>query len=140
MKFVSFLSVFSQVVNETEPLFGSDSDFGGIWYPTFTYSLTQMFIDANSYITSADLTSMTFTIDISETSYYVKNVQSPIAKEPEIIFHTILFTIVCLEICGLIFVICKLLLIPLFHKIYGVYSSRSMNNIHPEYELNPNHH
>jgi len=131
--------VFSQVVNETEPLFGSDSDFGGIWYPTFTYSLTQMFIDANSYITSADLTSMTFTIDISETSYYVKNVQSPIAKEPEIIFHTILFTIVCLEICGLIFVICKLLLIPLIYKIYEFFSGRPTNKVHPEHELKSNH-
>ncbi len=134
MKLVSFLSLFCQVVNETEPLSGSDSDFSGIWYPTFTYSVSQMFIDANSYVMSADLSSMKFTIVISETSYYVKNVQSPIAKEPEVIFHTILFTIVCLEICGLIFVICKLFLVPLFSKIDALYCGRSMNKVDSEHD------
>jgi hypothetical protein len=83
---------------------------------------------------------MTFTIDISETSYYVKNVQSPIAKQPEIIFHTILFTIVCLELCGLLFVICKLLLIPIFHKIYTRYFDHPTNNGHSEQKLPPNDH
>ncbi len=122
-------------MNETEPLYGSESDFGGIWYPTFTYSLNQMFLDANSYIMFANLTSMTLTIVISETSYYIKNVQSPIAKQPEIIFRTVLFSIVCLEICGLIFVICKLLLIPFYRKIYALYFTRPVNHVHPEHEL-----
>jgi hypothetical protein len=122
-------------VNETEPLYDSDSDFGGIWYPTFSYNLNQMFIDADSYIMFANLTSTTLIIAITETSYYIKNVQSPIAKQPEIIFRTILFSIVCLEICALIFVICKLLIIPLYHKIYAFYSSHSQNHVQPEHEL-----
>ncbi|CAF5141647.1 unnamed protein product, partial [Rotaria sp. Silwood1] len=69
----------TKVVNETEPLSGSNSEFEGIWYPTFTYSLNEMFITADTYAMSANLTSTTLTIDISETSYYIKNVQSPIA-------------------------------------------------------------
>ena len=127
-------------MNETEPLSGSDSDFAGIWYPTFTYSLSQMFINANSYVMYANLTSITLNIDISETSYYVKNVQSPIAKQPEVIFHTILFTIVCLELVGLLFVICKLLMIPVFHKVHSRYFNHPVNNAHPEQKLTPNDH
>jgi hypothetical protein len=126
-------------VNETEPLSGSDSDFAGIWYPTFTYSVSQMFIDATSYIMSANLTSTTLTIAISETSYYVQNVQSPIAKQPEVIFHTLLFTIVCLELCGLLFVICKLVVIPLFYKVYALYTGHPRNKVYTEHELKSEH-
>jgi hypothetical protein len=95
-------------VNETEPLSGSDSDFTGIWYPTFTYKLSKLFINADNYIMPFNLPSTTLTIDISEIPYYIKNVQSSIAKQPEVIFRTLLFSIVCLEICALIFVISKL--------------------------------
>ena len=98
-------------------MYGDDSEFAGIWYPTFTYSLTQMFLTANGYVMNADLASTTLTIVISETSYYIQNVQSPIAKEPEIIFHIILFTILSLEISALAFLIFKLFLIPLYEKI-----------------------
>jgi hypothetical protein len=66
---------------------------------------------------STDLTSTTLTISISETSYYIKNVQSPIAKQAEVIFRTLLFTILCLELAGLAFLIVKLLIIPLYKKI-----------------------
>jgi hypothetical protein len=98
-----------------------------------------MFIDATSYIMSANLTSTTLTIAISETSYYVQNVQSPIAKQPEVIFHTLLFTIVCLELCGLLFVICKLLVIPLFYKVYALYTGRPSNKVYAEHELKSEH-
>jgi hypothetical protein len=99
-----------------------------------------MFITADSYVTSANLTSITLTIIISETSYYIKNTQSAIAKEPEIIFHTLLFAFLCLEISGLIFLIFKLLLIPLFQQIYASYYHRPFNNIEPEHEMKSNHH
>jgi len=99
-----------------------------------------MFITSDSYVMSANLTSMTLTIYITETSYYIKNVQSPIAKQPEIIFRTLLFAILCLEICALVFVICKLLLIPLYHKMYALYFRRPINRVEPEHEMKSNHH
>ena len=118
-----------------------NSEFGGIWYPTFTYSLSEMFISANSYATLANLTSTTLTIDITETSYYIKNTQSPIAKRPEIIFRTLLFAFLCLELCAMTFLIVKLLLIPLVLKIYTLYTGRRPNNaVRPEHELKANHH
>ena len=63
------------------------------------------------------LASTTITIIISETSYYIQNHQSPIAKQSEIIFHNLLFTIVCLEIFGLIFLLFKLAFLPLIRII-----------------------
>jgi len=99
-----------------------------------------MFITADNYVMSANLTSMTLTIVISETPYYIKNTQSPIAKEPEIIFHTLLFAFLCLEISGLIFLIFKLLLIPLFQQIYASYYHHPFNNIEPEHERKSSHH
>lgn len=100
-----------------------------------------MFISANSYATLANLTSTTLTIDISETSYYIKNTQSPIAKRPEIIFRTLLFAFLCLELCTMTFLIVKLLLIPLALKIYALYTGRRPNNaVHSEHELKANDH
>ncbi len=99
-----------------------------------------MFITADNYVMSANLTSMTLTIVISETPYYIKNTQSPIAKEPEIIFHTLLFAFLCLEICAMIFLICELFLLPLFHKIYAFYHRRPFNIVEPEHKMKSNHH
>jgi hypothetical protein len=94
-----------------------------------------VFITADTYVKSANLSSTTLTIEISETSYYIKNDQSPIAKEAEIIFHTLLFTILCLELCALAFVIIKLLLIPLYHKIYALYSRHFNNRVAQTLEM-----
>ncbi len=71
-----------------------------------------MFISSDQYTTSNNLTSTTLTIIISETSYYIKNRQLPIAKIREIIFHNLLFTVVCLELFRLIILLCKLTIIP----------------------------
>ena len=127
-------------MNETEPLSGNESDFSGIWYPTFTYKLSNLFANAEKYVMSFNLSSTTLTVDISETPYYVKNVQSPIARRPEIIFRTILFIIVCLELCGLIFVLCKLLFIPFYHKLYASCSGHRANKVRVEHELETTNH
>ncbi len=88
----------------------------------------------------ANLTATTVTIVISETSYYIQNREFPIAKQTEIIFHDLLFTIVVLEIFGLIYLIFKLGIIPLakmivkhFHiKTDSVPSSVTKENVHQE--------
>ncbi|CAF1325104.1 unnamed protein product [Adineta steineri] len=129
----------TKVINETDPLFGDTSDFAGIWYPTFTYSLSEMFISSDYYLTSANLTSTTITIDITETSYYIKNIQSPIAKEPEIIFRTLLFAFLCLEICAMAFLICRLLIMPLINKIYMRFTGHPIVPFEPEHGKESNH-
>jgi hypothetical protein len=102
-------------VNETEAMSGSEeSQFDGIWYPTFTVDQNQMFLTEEKYMTTTNLAKTTVTIVISETPFYIQNHEAPIAKRPEIIFHNLLFTIVCLEIFGLVFLLFKLVCIPLF--------------------------
>jgi hypothetical protein len=99
-----------------------------------------MFLTADNYVASANLTSMTLTINIAETSYYIKNVQSPIAKQAEIIFHTLLFAIVCLELSGLAFLIIKLLLIPLYHKVADACRGRKIHPVLQVQPMTPPHH
>ncbi|CAF3469666.1 unnamed protein product [Rotaria socialis] len=130
----------TKAINETGPLSGSDSFFEGIWYPTFTYSLSQMFISADTYTMTANLTSTTITINIAETSYYIKNYQTPIAKQAEIIFRTLLFSFLCLELCATTFVICKLLLIPIYKKISARLCPKFMNIVVPIHEMKSAHH
>ncbi len=96
-----------------------------------------MFITATTYATSTNLTSTTLTIYISETSYYIKNVQSPIAKQAEVIFRLLLFTILCLELAGLAFLIVKLLIAPLYKKIGRCFNPN--NVVKPEEQSSHDH-
>jgi hypothetical protein len=105
----------SKAINETDSISSSGSVFSGLWYPTFTVDKNQMFISDETYRTSTQESHTTLTIIISETSFFIKNRQSPIAKQPEVVFHNLLFTIVCLEIFGLIFLFFKLALFPIGH-------------------------
>ncbi|CAF1565580.1 unnamed protein product, partial [Adineta ricciae] len=89
-----------------------ESKFSGIWYPTFVADANHMFISSSEYIKLSNLTSTRITLTITETSYYIKNRQLPIAKLREIIFHNLLFTIVCIEIFHLCILLCKLMVIP----------------------------
>ena len=88
-----------------------------------------MFVDADRYATSFNLSSATLSLSISETSYYIKNVQSPIAKRPEVVFRTLLFSFLCLELCAMTFLIVKLVVLPVFHKLHGSYSRLCKNNV-----------
>ena len=99
-----------------------------------------MFVDAARYVTSSNLTSTTLTLTISETSYYIKNVQSPIAKKPEVIFRTLLFSFLCLEICAMTFLIFKLVIVPLYHKIQESLPGHRTNTVEPETPKVSHHH
>ena len=90
-----------------------------------------MFIDAARYVTSANLTSTTLTVVITEAAYYIKNVQSPIAKQPEVVFRTLLFAFLCLEMCAMAFLIVKLIILPIFNKILGLYSRCNKSAVRP---------
>jgi hypothetical protein len=102
-----------QVVNETEPLHSSDSEYSGLWYAAFAHTPDEMFIGRDAYAFSANLSSTTLIIDITQTSHYIKNTQSPIAKQAEVVFRTLLFAFLCLELCAMAFLIFKLVLAPL---------------------------
>jgi hypothetical protein len=107
----------TKVINETFPMIGEESDFSGIYIPTFTSDSNSLFLSKDQYVFS-NLTLTTLIINIIETPYYVQNIQQPIAKSSEIIFHNLLFTIVCLEIFGLVFLFYKLIIKPLCYLLF----------------------
>jgi hypothetical protein len=109
----------TKVINRTYPLEDNgQTQVSGIWLPVITGSLDQMFVDENEYryFTNSNII---LSIVISETSYYTLNTQWPITSYDEVIFTNLLFTIVCLEIFGLGFLIFELIIIPLFKRVSG---------------------
>ena len=123
----------TKVINETKPMTGDESDYTAIYIPTFTIDPNSLFLSASQYIRLTS-TSIKFQIDIQETPYYVKNVQQPIAKTPEIVFHNLLFTVVSLEIFGLGYLLYRLIIKPLFSLIYPRCFNNRKNKVMVEME------
>jgi hypothetical protein len=97
---------------------GGQTQFSAIWLPSFTANLDQMFTDESEYIYSTTSNTV-LSIVINETPYYMLNTQKPITDQAELIFTNLLFTIVCLEIFGLGFLLAKLIVIPLLHRLWN---------------------
>jgi hypothetical protein len=124
-----------KIINHTYPLAdGGETQYSGLWLPIFSGSSDEIFVNGNEfqYATSS---STTLSIMITETPYYVINTERPITSVDELIFANLIFTIVCLEIFGLGFLIFKLIIIPLikyiiryFHRSSPTETS-SVNNI-----------
>jgi hypothetical protein len=130
----------TKAINETESMNGNDeSEFEGIWYPTFSVDKNQMFLSEEEYMTTTSLSKTTLLIIMSETPFYIKNHQAPIAKRPEIIFHDLLFTIVCLDIFGLVFLIFKLILIPLFEFLLNRGKNHQNGRVQPRNSRDDDH-
>jgi hypothetical protein len=123
----------TKVVNQTYPLSeDGETQFSGVWSPTFSGTLDQMFVDESEYNYGTSSSSV-ISITISETTYYIMNVERPITDEDELIFTNLLFTIVCLEIFGVGFLIFKLIIIPTVKYIFDFFrrqisKKKSSNN------------
>lgn len=107
---------FTKVINRTEGLASNDPvTYSGIWIPTVTNDLIddrliyEKLGDHLRYLSSEQILS----IDFSETQFFIKNSQEPIARAGEIFFHNVLFSTVCIELFALIFLLFKLVLLPL---------------------------
>ncbi|CAF1312602.1 unnamed protein product [Adineta ricciae] len=115
---------FTKIINRTYPLEEhGETKFSGLWLPTLSTSVDNVFADENEYKYSTS-TSTVLSIVISETSSYVLNVQKPITAKQELVFTNLLYTIVCLEIFGLGFLIFKLIVIPFFKSILRYFRQR----------------
>jgi hypothetical protein len=86
----------TKVINITEGLtLDDETTYSGIWLPTSTFDFNQLFENKNiSNIRKETIISLS----ISETPFFIRNKQQPIAKRFEIIFKTILFSTVCLDL------------------------------------------
>jgi hypothetical protein len=114
----------TQIVNQTDPLSsGGLPTFSAIWSYSFSVDSDQLFTNESRY-TFFYRTQTNISVTIGQNIFYISNLQQPIARQTEVIFHSLLFTIVVLEVFGLIFLVGKLLFIPMFRTI--------LHRLHPE--------
>ncbi len=85
----------TKVVNRTVGYTASDDiTLSGIWIPTLTTSTLSdvlFFDESDEYIRYLS-DRVTLVVDITESEFFVKNTQEPIARQQEIVLRTILFT------------------------------------------------
>ncbi|CAF1157957.1 unnamed protein product [Adineta steineri] len=118
----------SQIVNQTDPLnVDGSAKYSATWFPTFTVRADELFTEQTRY-SFFQRTQTNLSITIAENVYYVKNQQQPIARQSEVIFHNLLFTIVVLELFGLFFLVCKLLAVPLVRILHARFHRFQMRN------------
>ncbi|CAF1048842.1 unnamed protein product [Adineta steineri] len=96
----------TKIINITEGLTYSEATkYSGLWLPTFNFDIDQLFIEIDP---SSDLTGTVLSLEFSETPFFIQNKQKPIARSSEIIFNTILFICVCLDLLSMIFLLNRL--------------------------------
>jgi hypothetical protein len=107
--------VFIKNVNMTQALDTSDPiRYSGLWMPTFsTISLSDeaYYVEFGNYLRyTSSLTVIQIALD--ERPFLIKNIQQPIVRTAELIFHGLLFTSLCIELFAFSFLIFKLLIVP----------------------------
>ena len=99
----------TRVTNQTSSLEeGDEHVFSAIWISTVLNQLEKIFFDWEQYI-YYDLTRPTVMVTLTESNYYILNIEDPIAKKFEVISQDLVFTVVCLENFGLLFLIIKII-------------------------------
>ncbi|UJR22201.1 hypothetical protein I4U23_025265 [Adineta vaga] len=127
--------VFIKNINMTQALEQSDStQYSGIWMPTFsTISLSDedYYTDFGNYLRyTASLTIIQVMLD--ERPFYMKNIQQPIVRTAELIFHGLLFTSLCIELFAFSFLIIKLYFTPLFRWLSFLWTTFRRRCLHCE--------
>lgn len=108
------------MINRTEGLKTEDPVlYTGIWVPSVTaksindrdvYETRGAFV---RYLSSNQI----LYISMSETPFFIKNIQEPIVRSGEMIFNNILFSTMCLELFALSFLMFKLAILPIVKQI-----------------------
>jgi hypothetical protein len=113
-----FTVQLTKLINRTYPIDeDGETAFSAMW-TAYIVNTDENFIDENEYKYEAN-SGTTILIAISETPYYISNTQRPITDQAELIFTDLLFTIVCIEVFGLLFLIFKLGIIPLIRRLWN---------------------
>ncbi|CAF5032711.1 unnamed protein product, partial [Rotaria sp. Silwood1] len=107
-----------------------DLMFGGLWLPKLsvtTLSDALVYIENGEYLRYLPERTRLI-IDMSESDFFVQNTQEPIVRRNEIIFHTVLFSMLCLGLFGLLFLVVKLLIVPIVKFIQERYFAGGMGS------------
>ena len=101
-------------LNEVDPTL-----YSGLWMPTFsTVSLSDeaYYLEFGNYLRyTSSLTILQVTLN--ERPFFVKNIQQPIVRTAELIFHSLLFTFLCIELFAFAFLLIKLVILPFIRWI-----------------------
>ena len=104
-----------------------DSDetvYTDIWLPTYSYDIDQLFNNLNL---SNRKKETILSVTISETAFFVKNKQKPIARTAEIIFKTILFIRICIDLICMILLLLRMWFAPIIiYLIRKLFHSNSL--------------
>ena len=116
---------FIRNINITQALQSADpTRYSGLWMPTFSrVSLSDeaYYVEFGNYLRyTSSLTIVQVILD--ERPFYIKNIQQPIVRTAELIFHGLLFTSLCIELFAFTFLIIKLLLLPLSRLLLSVWN------------------
>ncbi|UJR13140.1 hypothetical protein I4U23_000164 [Adineta vaga] len=137
--------VFVKTINMTQALNPTDSTaYSGLWTPTFSsisFSDEDYYIEYGYYLRyTSSLTILQVMFD--ERPFYIKNIEQPIVRTAELIFHCLLFTSLCIELFAFAFLFVKLFIIPicrclkhLWNKTIHRNVNRKINRIQDEYDF-----
>jgi hypothetical protein len=121
--YTNFYVNIIKVINVTEPLSTSGNNiYDGRWSPTITSGglsdefVLQQYGQYMRYVN--DRTS--FVIQLAEESYFLQNNQKPIVRVTALVFHTLLFISLIIEIFAITFLIFKLCIFPMFKMGRGI--------------------
>ncbi|CAF1171081.1 unnamed protein product [Rotaria sordida] len=123
--------VFIKNINVTHGLSESDQTlYSGLWIPTFTIvplSDEEYYVDYGNYLRyMSSLTIIQVMLD--ERPFFMKNIEQPIVRTAELVFKLLLFTSLCIELFGFLFLIVKLLIAPLLRWIVYLWKKRRGQN------------
>ncbi|CAF0988485.1 unnamed protein product [Adineta steineri] len=119
----------TKVINDTSPLNVGDNDtYSGLWIGSFSVNYYESFFADTDYLNVPVTRSTNLTITISETSYYILNQQSPIARLPILIYHCFLFTTTVVGSFTFIFVISNLMILPVSALLVRKCKSKFVKN------------
>jgi hypothetical protein len=118
----------TKVINDTAPLEGSTHSYSGLWIGSFTINYYESFMTTSEYLYAKPNAGTSLTVAITETSYYIFNVQSPITRKNELIFHNLLFTFLIIDLFALSFLFVKLTILPLVSLITQKYCPSLIKN------------
>lgn len=111
----------TKVINRTEPFESGELPiYSGLWIPMITSqgAITKfIWMPGQDDFRRTLSYSSAIIIRAIESQFYIQNKQEPIARKFEIFFHNVLFIGVILELFALIFLINRLIILPIIRLI-----------------------
>ena len=108
--------VFIRNINMTQPLQSHETTkYSGLWMPTISNSSLSdeaYYVEFGNYLRYTSAQTI-IQVEIDERPFFIKNIEQPIVRTAELIFHGLLFTSLCIELFAFSFLLIKLFLVPL---------------------------